>query len=164
MSETAPPPELMLTAEQVARTQPTSLVFQRWAATVVDTFVFIALFVVLGVLFGGEGSWMLPVLAATVAAYYVVLEGRWGATLGRLATRTRVVDRFGRPPGFGKAAIRTAFRLIEVNPLLMGGLPAGVAVGLSKTRQRLGDMAAGTYVLRTEDVRRVREGVDVSVF
>jgi uncharacterized RDD family membrane protein YckC len=159
-----PAPEPMLNAEQVARTQPTSLVFQRWAATVVDTFVCVALFVVFGVLSGGEGSWMLPALAVTVAAYYVVLEGRWGATLGRLATRTRVVDRFGHPPGFGKAAIRTAFRLIEVNPLLIGGLPAGIAVGLSKTRQRLGDMAAGTYVLRTEDVRRVREAVDVSVF
>jgi uncharacterized RDD family membrane protein YckC len=164
VSETLPAPEPMLTAEQVARTQPTSLIFQRWAATVVDTFVCVALFIVLGVLSGGEGSWMLPALAVSVAAYCIVLEGRWGATLGRLATKTRVVDRFGRSPGFGKAAIGTAFRLIEVNPLLIGGLPAGIAVGLSKTRQRLGDMVAGTYVLRTEDVSRVREAVDVSVF
>ena len=48
--------------------------------------------------------------------------------------------------------------------MLMGGIPAAIAVGVSKTRQRIGDMLAGTYVLRVEDVKRLRSVVDVSVF
>lgn len=153
-----------LDAGGIARDRGEGLIVKRWAATVLDTFACGGLFVVVGLLSQGRGSWPFPVWCAAVVAYYVVLEGRFGATVGRLVTKTRVVDHAGRPPGFAKAAIRTAFRLIEVNPVLMGGIPAAVVVGLSKTRQRLGDLAAGTYVLTTDEVRRLQQVVDVTVF
>lgn len=41
-------------------------------------------------------------------------------------------------------------RLVEVNPFLLGGIPAGIAVALSTYNQRLGDMLAGTYVVVTK--------------
>jgi uncharacterized RDD family membrane protein YckC len=43
--------------------------------------------------------------------------------------------------------VRTLLRLLEANPLLFGGLPAGVAILLSGRNQRLGDLAAGTMVV-----------------
>jgi uncharacterized RDD family membrane protein YckC len=38
-------------------------------------------------------------------------------------------------------------RIIEVNPLLFGGIPAGIAVILSRRKQRIGDLLAGTVVV-----------------
>jgi uncharacterized RDD family membrane protein YckC len=41
---------------------------------------------------------------------------------------------------------------VEVNPLVVGGLPAAIAVGMSHNRQRLGDMLAHTFVVRVSDL------------
>jgi len=70
---------------------------------------------------------------------------------------TIVVDGFGLRPGIIQASICTALRLLEVNPLFSGGVPAGVIVGLSKTRQRWGDVAARTFVQRKTDLPRLLE-------
>lgn len=45
-------------------------------------------------------------------AYYVPLEGMFGATVGKLVTGTRVVDEQGRPPSWGQVLGRTAARLL----------------------------------------------------
>jgi uncharacterized RDD family membrane protein YckC len=87
-----------------------------------------------------------------IVLYFPLTEGLLGWSVGKLVTKTRVVRADGSLPGVGKAAIRTVLRLIEVNPLLLGGLPAAIAVVSSEKRQRLGDMVAQTYVLKTSDV------------
>ena len=79
--------------------------------------------------------------------YFPIMEGRWGRTLGKLITGTIVVDAQGNAPGYSKATVRTFTRLIEVNPLLLGGIPAGIALLCSVDRQRFGDYLAGTYVI-----------------
>lgn len=66
-----------------------------------------------------------------------------------------MVDRKGSISGVGKATIRTLTRILEVNPFLAGGIPAGLVAGFSKSHQRLGDMAAGTFVLKTSDLPRL---------
>src|SRR5262249_31409832 len=93
------------------------------------------------------GLWLL-----LIVLYYPLLEGLFGKTLGKLLCGLKVVDARGAAPGIGKAVVRTLVRFFEINPLMMGGLPAGIAVLASKKRQRLGDMAAGTFVLKTEDL------------
>ena len=37
--------------------------------------------------------------------------------------------------------------VIEVNPLLLGGLPAGLVVIATERKQRIGDLLAGTLVV-----------------
>jgi uncharacterized RDD family membrane protein YckC len=104
---------------------------------------------------------------ALALAYFPALEGRWGRTVGKLVTGLVVVDAQGRPPGYLRAIVRTLLRLLEVNPLLMGGIPAGVIVLLTKKRQRLGDLVAGTFVVPLTALQRLegREGpVAASVF
>ena len=98
-----------------------------------------------GVLFG-----VLSFLLA--GAYYVILEGWGGFTLGKLLGKIRVVDNDFNRPGLVKALIRTAFRLIEINPLFMGGIPAGIIAAVSKQKQRLGDIVANTFVLKRNDI------------
>ncbi|MEM8865432.1 MAG: RDD family protein [Planctomycetota bacterium] len=67
--------------------------------------------------------------------YYVVLEIACGKTLGKMATRTRVVDADGNPPSAGQILGRTLARLIPFEPFsyLFGDTTRGWHDGLSKT-------------------------------
>ncbi len=87
-----------------------------------------------------------------VLAYFTILEGKFGQTLGKWATRTKIVTQSGDTPGYYRAFIRTLFRFLETNPIVAGGIPAGVIAGVSKYRQRLGDIVAGTYVIKNHDL------------
>lgn len=44
-------------------------------------------------------------------------------------------------------------RVVDTNPLLFGGLPAGISVLVTKKKQRLGDMSTDTYVANTRDLQ-----------
>jgi len=92
------------------------------------------------------------------AGYFPITEGLWGQSLGKLVVRLVVVDANGDKPGLGRAALRTLTRLIEVNPLFFGGVPAGIIVACNTERQRLGDMLAKTYVISKADLEQVKKG------
>ncbi|GGG66679.1 hypothetical protein GCM10010918_21440 [Paenibacillus radicis (ex Gao et al. 2016)] len=96
-----------------------------------------------------------------VFAYYILLEGYTGYTLGKMLVRIRVVNGEGGTPGFVKGLIRSSIRIIDTNPFLAGGLPAGIAVLATKNKQRLGDMAAKTYVVKVRDLEPERRGNNV---
>jgi uncharacterized RDD family membrane protein YckC len=97
-------------------------------------------------------------VVALCVAYFPVTEGFWGRSLGKLITGLKVVDKDGRAPGLWRALLRTLLRLFEVNPLLFGGVPAGIAVLCTKRKQRLGDLVADTYVI---DVAAWKQKLDV---
>jgi uncharacterized RDD family membrane protein YckC len=129
----------------------------RWLGTVTDLLLLGALLVIPIMTLGKAGAQAAMVVwAALVLLYYPIGEGLWGRTVGKLVTGLIVVDDSGRPPGIPKAIVRTLLRLIEVNPFLIGGIPAAIAVAASPRRQRLGDMAAQTYVLRLKDLPKAR--------
>jgi uncharacterized RDD family membrane protein YckC len=115
---------------------------RRIVATVIDAII---LGIASGILAGEFGSRrILPV--AFAAVYYVVLEGLLGRTVGKLATGIRVVNEAtGYPPGIGKAIVRTVLRIIDGLFVYLVGF---VIVLGSSRRRRLGDMAAGTLVVR----------------
>jgi len=81
-------------------------------------------------------------------AYYFLQEGFFNTTLGKRAFGLRVVRSDGRPSGWREALLRTLLRVLEVNPLLFGGLPAGLTIVFNGKRQRLGDLLARTLVIR----------------
>lgn len=80
-------------------------------------------------------------------AYFVVLEGLWSRTVGKFVQGLIVRKLDGSRCDWKAALIRGGLRVFEVNPLLLGGLPAGLAVISSKQKQRVGDMLAGTVVV-----------------
>ncbi len=84
--------------------------------------------------------------------YYYLLEGWLATTPGKLLTGLAVVDEHGAPAGWNAAFARTLLRVIEVNPLLLGGIPAFVVVTLTKRNQRLGDMLGGAFVVDVADL------------
>ncbi len=86
--------------------------------------------------------------------YYPVLEGRYGKTLGKRFMALRVVGLDLRPCGSRRAIIRFLVRLIDANLLI----PIFALFGLlsfhkTPLRQRWGDIAAKTLVVREEDLK-----------
>ena len=89
-----------------------------------------------------------PALASFLLflAYFIVLEGYLGQTLGKMLLGIRVVrEDTGELPGIKGATIRTVLRIIDG---LFFYLVAFIAVLASRKNQRLGDMLANTLVVR----------------
>jgi uncharacterized RDD family membrane protein YckC len=80
-------------------------------------------------------------------AYFVVLEALWSRTLGKFFQGLVVRKLDGNPCDWKAALIRGSLRIFEVNPLLLGGLPAGLVIIASERKQRIGDLLAGTVVV-----------------
>jgi uncharacterized RDD family membrane protein YckC len=93
-------------------------------------------------------SGRMTVVICVFLLYFFLQEGAWSTTLGKRSFGLYVRRLDGSQCGWGAAAIRTAARAIEVNPILpFGALPGAIAVARSRRRQRIGDMLAGTVVL-----------------
>lgn len=86
-------------------------------------------------------------LCLTYLGYFFLSEGLWSRTPGKYLQGLMVIDPSGGRCGWRRALVRTLLRVLEANPLLFGGLPAGLAILASKGNQRLGDLAAGTLVV-----------------
>jgi len=80
-------------------------------------------------------------------AYYALMEGYRGQTLGKMLFGIRVVREDGGVPGFKAALIRSLLRIVDG---LFGYLVGFLAVLASGKNQRLGDMAAHTLVVREQ--------------
>jgi uncharacterized RDD family membrane protein YckC len=80
-------------------------------------------------------------------AYFIVLEALWSRTLGKYFQGLIVRKLDGSRSDWRTALIRSGLRIIEINPLLLGGLPAGIFILSSSRKQRLGDILAGTVVV-----------------
>jgi uncharacterized RDD family membrane protein YckC len=89
------------------------------------------------------GTWI-----AWVLVNDVVLQGATGATVGKFITAARVVRPDGTPPGYLKALGRTLVLIVDTISVV---LPIGLWVAIfSRGHRRLGDMAAGTYVVKAQ--------------
>ncbi|MGI8775873.1 MAG: RDD family protein [Acidimicrobiales bacterium] len=84
---------------------------------------------------------------ALIFGYPVACETLWrGRTVGKAAMGLRVVTVEGAPVRFRHAAIRAALGLVELG--LTGGAVAVLSILVTRRHQRLGDLVAGTLVLR----------------
>jgi uncharacterized RDD family membrane protein YckC len=143
------------------------MLVRRWFGCWVDFLVLAALLflpsVLTGSLMGGTAAGsastapengaaaLIGVLA--MLAYFPITEGLWGRSLGKLLSGTVVVTKTGAVPGVWRALLRTLLRLIEVNPFLLGGIPAAIFVAATSERRRLGDLRAGTYVVPADALK-----------
>ena len=129
----------------------------RVGAALIDLVPLIILFIVLGLALGEgessddsagitlEGGSALLYFLLTLA-YYVVTEAAWGATLGKRALGLVVRRVDGGRASFGQVLGRNVLRIVDGLPFLyLLGLIVMVA---TPRRQRLGDLAAGTVVVK----------------
>lgn len=147
-------------AATIASAYDASIVVRRWAATWID-FVVMASFLLVPDWLLGNALYRqtITIWLSLLVLYIPASEWLFGRTLGKFIVSIQVVDANGNTPSVVQVIVRTLLRLFEVNPLLLGGIPAGIAVLTSQHRQRLGDMAARTYVLRNSDANDLRRTV-----
>ena len=127
----------------------------RAVATLIDWLFFAAVAALVRV---GVTSWVEawdgnPTVASAVitafiiyfwAAYYVVLHGATGQTLGKMAVGVRVVTLEGGEISYGIAFVRWVGYFLSTLTLMLGYLMAGVRAD----KRALHDLVAGTRVVR----------------
>jgi uncharacterized RDD family membrane protein YckC len=153
-------PARLVTPEAVTLELATANVGSRMLAFAIDALVVgtgLVILALTGGLAAAAGSAFLPswvvitlvtlLLSAWYFGYFIVSETLWrGRTLGKAALGLRVVTREGGQIRFRHALIRTVLGLVDF--ALTSGFVAIVTIMVSPSNQRLGDMVAGTLVLR----------------
>jgi uncharacterized RDD family membrane protein YckC len=96
------------------------------------------------------GGWVLAGLVimefAVIFVYDVLFETlASGRTPGKRAAGIRVVGLRGQPVTFRASAVRNAIRIVE---LILLYIPSIISILVTSRDQRLGDLAAGTVVIR----------------
>ncbi|MGH2642369.1 MAG: RDD family protein [Chitinophagaceae bacterium] len=127
----------------------------RILAFLLDWVVIIAYILTILIVSSGTGltifsgsSWMVILMLLPALFYYLVLEVSFnGQTIGKKARGIRVVSLDGNSATFGQYLIRWLFRLIDFT--ITEGLCGLLCVALNPNHQRLGDMVAGTAVIKT---------------
>ncbi len=123
----------------------------RGAAVLIDLALQSAALLLVGLLAGQLGDAGVAVLAVAsflvLIGYPILAEGlASGRTVGKAVMRLQVVADDGTPVTFLAAVIRNLVRVVDTLP---GVYAVGIACVLATRRnQRLGDLAAGTLVIR----------------
>jgi uncharacterized RDD family membrane protein YckC len=142
----------------VAAPDSTDVLGRRLGALVIDGILLGIVFVIVGVAGGGGktghgqasvhlGGSATLIWALLSLLYFTVSEGTSGQTLGKRALGIKVVRADGSPAGFGPALIRNVLRIVDSLPIFyIVGLISILATG--QRRQRVGDLAANTAVVR----------------
>jgi len=82
---------------------------------------------------------------------YAVIQGLAGGSIGKLAVGLRVVTSDGQLCGVGRSFARTVLWVVDAVTFALPIL-GGILMLTTKGHRRLGDMAAGTYVVPKEAV------------
>ncbi|AKQ46715.1 hypothetical protein TH63_15550 [Rufibacter radiotolerans] len=112
----------------------------------------IIVFALANVYLGLSGVWYLAVLIP-IMFYHLLCEIFMnGQSLGKRAIDLKVVKLSGHAPSVGDYLLRWVFRLLDIS--LLSGFVAIITIAVNGKGQRLGDIAAGTSVIKTTPVRR----------
>ena len=118
-------------------------------------FTVVANYSSLGDQFSNAPKWVKAVLILIVfliiSGYFAFFEWSWnGQTPGKRWLKLRVIREDGRPITFWEAAVRNLLRTVDMMPAPFYSIGLiSVFVGLSD--QRIGDMVAGTVVVRERE-------------
>ena len=150
------------TPELVAIEMPLAGIGSRFIAVLIDTLIWVLAMAVLSVLFWlvrpGIGAfsrlsaqWAVAVYVLVFFllnwGYFTLFEAFWGGrTPGKRIAGIRVIQRSGRAIGLLESMARNFIRYIDQIPFFYAvGM---IAMFATKQHQRLGDLAAGTLVVR----------------
>ena len=153
------------TPELVAIEMPLAGIGSRFIALLIDTLIWAAGLLVLAIL-----AWLFrPAMQAfsnlsyqwTVAivtlimfllnwGYFTIFEAFWnGRTPGKRVARIRVIQRSGRPIGIFESMARNFVRYVDQIPFFYA--VGVITMFATRQHQRLGDLAAGTLVVRDRE-------------
>lgn len=80
--------------------------------------------------------------------YFILLEGAYGQTVGKMAVKIKVVREDGTKIDYADAAVRNILRVIDLIPYFIPYLLGAILMWTSDRKQRLGDRAGHTVVVK----------------
>ena len=153
------------TPELVAIEMPLAGIGSRFIALLIDTLIWGAGLLVLAILAWAfqpalrafsnlSYQWTVAILTLILFllnwGYFTLFEAFWnGRTPGKRIARIRVIQRSGRPIGIFESMARNFVRYVDQLPFFYA--VGVIAVFVTRQHQRLGDLAAGTLVVRDRE-------------
>ncbi|TSJ42810.1 RDD family protein [Mucilaginibacter corticis] len=141
---------------------------ERIAARFIDYAIFLSVYGVMTAALVGVYSDQLNSRGPVRPTKFVIMIGIWlgfcvlydlltevflnGQSLGKRFVKIKVISLNGTRPGIGQYLLRWFFRIIDFG--LTMGAAAVVTVTFSDKKQRIGDMVAGTTVIKTAPLNR----------
>lgn len=137
------------TSQHIEIDYPVAGLGERISARMIDLAVLVGVFILLSILFLMVKTIFLFILAGVIYAFYnLVCELLMnGQSIGKRLMKIKVISIDGGQPSIGQYFIRWIFRLVDF--ALTGQIGAVVCIALSKNKQRIGDIVAGTTVVKT---------------
>jgi uncharacterized RDD family membrane protein YckC len=136
---------------------------ERFFAVLIDSiviaFIWFALVMIVASLGFGNSSFLMQAVSVFpfwfLILYYMACEALLnGQTLGKRTQRTKVVRIDGKPISLSDLLLRAVLQLGDY--AFSGGVLGALLISTTDKHQRLGDMAAGTTVIKTGTDRRFR--------
>jgi uncharacterized RDD family membrane protein YckC len=150
------------TPELVAIEMPLAGIGSRFIALLIDTLIWGAGLLILGLIAWAfqpalqafnalSYQWTVALFTFTIFllnwGYFTLFEALWhGRTPGKRVARIRVIQRSGRAIGIFESMARNFIRYVDQIPFFYA--VGVIAVFATRQHQRLGDLAAGTLVVR----------------
>ncbi|MCO4292890.1 RDD family protein [Solitalea sp. MAHUQ-68] len=139
------------TAQNVQLNYELASVGDRILATLIDSLVLMAYFLILVVIFASlgtePGTALIILLALPLMLYHLAMEIYFnGQTIGKRSMHIQVLKLDGSTPSISDYLLRWMFRLLEISAT-SGGL-ALITILVNGRSQRIGDIAAGTTVVK----------------
>jgi uncharacterized RDD family membrane protein YckC len=118
----------------------------RFVAALIDAIIIFIIAGILAIPFQTRLSGAVSLLIFLL--YFIVLEGAYGQTAGKMAFKIKVVREDGTKIDYTDAVVRNVLRLIDLIPYFIPYLLGAIFIWTSDTRQRLGDRVAHTVVVK----------------
>jgi uncharacterized RDD family membrane protein YckC len=154
------------TPELVDIEMPLAGIGSRFIALLIDTLIWIAGFLVILIVFAVvmasfktspaiSERWVGVLIVSCVfllnLGYFALCEAFWnGRTPGKRIARIRVIQRSGRAIGLFESMARNLVRYVDMQPFPIYAVGV-IAMFSTRQHQRLGDLAAGTLVVRDRE-------------
>lgn len=120
----------------------------RFVAVVIDIVI---IFIIVGILAIPLNTRLSGALSLLIfLLYFILLEGAYGQTVGKMAVKIKVVRDDGTNIEYADAAVRNILRIIDLIPFFVPYLLGAILIWTSDMKQRVGDRAASTVVVRVE--------------
>jgi Predicted membrane protein/domain len=118
----------------------------RFVAILIDTIIIAIIAGILSIPFQSQLSGAVSLLIFLL--YFIVLEGAYGQTVGKMAVKIKVVKEDGSKIDYADAVVRNVLRLIDLIPYFIPYLLGAILIWTSDMKQRLGDRVAHTVVVK----------------
>ena len=144
------------TSQHIDIDYPVAGLGERIAARLIDIGLFIAVFVIImfalgmnGLLRGGSSIPIPLIIYAVGFVFYDLLCEIFmnGQSIGKRIMKIKVISLDGAQPSIGQYLIRWVFRIVDFT--ITQWLGALISVAVTENKQRIGDIVAGTTLIKT---------------